>query len=117
MDISEFLLARISDAEGVVRQYRQVWDEDESSPFHPFVIEKEGPYLSIDPAYVLAECEAKRRIINAAWADHLQIEGEWGYGRGREDLSALNDYPEVVTLLALPYADHPDYDEEWRPRR
>lgn len=23
--------------------------------------------------------------------------------------------PEVLRLLALPYVDHPDYREEWRP--
>lgn len=67
-----------------------------------------------DPARVLGECEAKRRII----AEH---------GDGR---SAMAIYAEpycrtcsgdtVVVLpcrtlgaLALPYADHPDYDPTW----
>jgi hypothetical protein len=63
LTLAEFLLARAADAEVVVGQYRQVWDEDESSPWHPFTIEKDGPYLSIDPAFVLADCEARRRIV------------------------------------------------------
>lgn len=49
-----------------------------------------------DPARVLAECEAKRRIV------------EWYSG------SDPDDQP-VVKLLALPYAGHPDHREEWRP--
>ncbi len=48
----------------------------------------------------LAECEAKRRIVD-----------ESGSGRG--------SWPDAIwrclQFLALPYADHPDYREEWRP--
>jgi len=66
-------------------------------------------------ARVLAECEAKRGAIEAAWADHCQIESEWGTGKGRAQMEAAGDYPEVVQHLALPYADHPDYQPEWRP--
>jgi len=62
-----------------------------------------------------AECEAKRGAIEAAWQDHSQIEGEWGSCRSREQMSAKDDNPAVVEWLALPYADHPDYREEWRP--
>jgi hypothetical protein len=68
-----------------------------------------------DPARVLAECEAKRAAIKAAWGDHLQIEGEWGYGKGSDQLEAENDQPDVVKYLAAVYSDHPDYDEAWRP--
>jgi hypothetical protein len=48
-----------------------------------------------DPARVLAECEAKRRIV-AFYA------GPVG-----------SHY--VLHFLALAYADHPDYREEWKP--
>jgi hypothetical protein len=60
-----------------------------------------------DPARVLAECDAKRRIV-----EDLQ-----------DELANQHD-PEPTTLqladrtlraLALPYADHPDYREEWKP--
>ncbi|MGW5352185.1 DUF6221 family protein [Streptomyces sp. NPDC004031] len=57
------------------------------------------------PARVLAEVEAKRRILNARDA---VAAGDDGYGA-----AALGDV--VVQLLALPYADHPDYQQEWRP--
>lgn len=57
-----------------------------------------------DPARVLAEVEAKRRIIEEAEAviDEDRF-GEWGHGG------------QTLRLLALPYAHHPDYDESWRP--
>jgi len=69
-----------------------------------------------DPARVLAEVEAKRRIIDecAYWIDKINS-------------SATDKYPypnlpergevvlPVLTLLALPYADHPDYRDTWRP--
>jgi hypothetical protein len=50
------------------------------------------------PARVLAECEAKRRIVRIA-VDQID-----------EDSGG-----ELLRLLALPYASHPDYREEWRP--
>jgi len=51
------------------------------------------------PSRPLAECDAKRRIVeqvsDTAWG---------GY--------AVRDY--VLGQLALPYAGHPDYQEAWR---
>lgn len=75
--------------------------------------------ISWPVARVLAECEAKRRIVElhqphvllqgGAYCDcqGIELEGSWG---GREDI-----YP-CDTLLALAsiYADHPDFREEWR---
>ena len=91
MTIAEFLLARIAEDEEWVRHpdwCRAVADDQ--------ACDCDGP------ARVLAECEAKRRIVE------------------REPL--WNDPPEVRELyddtlrdLAAIYADHPDYDEEWRP--
>ena len=50
---------------------------------------------------LLAECDAKRRIIervsDVAWSGSY----------------AVRDV--VLELLAVPYADHPDYRDEWRP--
>jgi len=58
-----------------------------------------------DPARVLAEVEAKRRIV-AGIAD---ADAEAAYIIGT--FTAWD----VLRLLALPYADHADYREEWRP--
>lgn len=51
-----------------------------------------------DPARVLAECEAKRRIVEEVLPIHPDYDPLY-----------------VQRLLALPYADHPDYQEAWRP--
>lgn len=54
-----------------------------------------------DPARVLREVVAKRRIVERyAW---LREHGDTG------------DAAWVLPLLALPYADHTDHRQEWRP--
>ncbi|MFF3128521.1 DUF6221 family protein [Streptomyces sp. NPDC057908] len=52
-----------------------------------------------DPARVLREVEAKRRIIDGHTADF-----HW---------CPMQD--NVFKALALAYADHPDYRNDWRP--
>lgn len=57
-----------------------------------------------DPARVLAECEAKRGIIDRY--ENGDFEAWW----------ADREYPNYVfPFLALPYADHPDYQDDWKP--
>ena len=61
-----------------------------------------------DPARVLAECEAKRRIVEMQAAND----------EGRHQVGfhfRAQTIERVLRLLALPYMDHPDYDEAWRP--
>lgn len=64
-----------------------------------------------DPARVLAECAAKRRLITLATEDARNadsaIEGEWG---GEHDLSG-----DLLRGLAMAYADRPGYLEDWQP--
>lgn len=114
MTLTEFLLARIADRESVARDMQH--QALAGRPFFNAARLAGGMGIRelIDPARVLADCEAKRRVIDAAWGDHLRIEGEWGMCRSKSELEAANDYPEAVTALALPYADHQDYREEWR---
>jgi hypothetical protein len=65
----------------------------------------EGEHIARwDPARVLAEVEARRRILE-----------EWGKQSDDDDQYAYLAGPIIPQLLALPYADHPDYREEWRP--
>jgi hypothetical protein len=69
-----------------------------------------------DPARVLAEVEAKRRILDEIVPrmneidDH--IHGEWGVGP--IDPSTYESLG-LLRLLAAPYADHRDYQPEWAP--
>ncbi|MGB2557718.1 DUF6221 family protein [Cellulosimicrobium cellulans] len=57
---------------------------------------------------LLAECETKRRIVTM-WADPF---GQWNAPQAD---AARAQKDSTLRLLALPYADHPDYDETWRP--
>jgi hypothetical protein len=59
-----------------------------------------------DPARVLAECEAKRQIVER-WPDPF---GQWTAEQA-EAARAAKDF--AVRALASVYADHPDYCEEW----
>ncbi|MDA8439376.1 MAG: DUF6221 family protein [Propionibacterium sp.] len=69
-----------------------------------------------DPARVLAECEAKRRIVaglreSERLYDELCDEDSdqrWEYLFRSEALTF------AAKSLALPYADHPDFRGEWR---
>ena len=62
-----------------------------------------------DPARVLAEANAKRALIDACErADTSAAYPDFEGGV----YSGLHD---ALEYLALPYADHPDYREEWRP--
>lgn len=59
-----------------------------------------------DPARMLLEVEAKRRMLawlqrQQAWAEENNL---WAY-----------DAEEPLKLLAAPYADHEDYRADWRP--
>lgn len=103
LTLTDFLLARIADDEE--------WAEVAG---HPLDVPHVQPCPGCKPRAV-AECEAKRKAIDAAWTDQCQIEGEWGNGQSREQMSAKGDNPEVVEWLATPYADHPDYRNEWKP--
>lgn len=67
-----------------------------------------------DPARILAECEAKRQIVEWA-ADRLRHFESTDVFGGWPDVQALQDGERLLEVLALPYADHPDYRDEWRP--
>ena len=107
MTITEFLLARIGEDEG---QARSALEELESCPPSAYDVAQVPMLDAGDPSRVLAECEAKRRIVTALasredpWAD-LVSDADRGAGW------ALR---EACRSLAQPFADHPDYQDEWR---
>lgn len=74
-----------------------------------------------DPSRVLAECEAKRRIVEMHRADGapvvdllgMEYEFCWTCSDSGPDAQA---WPcDTIKALAAVYADHPDYRDEWRP--
>jgi len=62
-----------------------------------------------DPARVLAEVRAKRRVLEL-WERENAKRYEHAEGEARAWLM-----DEVVAALGLPYAARPGYNEEWRP--
>jgi len=124
LTLTEFLLARIAEDEEDARAADGTrWlHSDKVVTFEAFgpdgdYVDASSP-ISVDtrdngwhivrwsPARVLAECKAKRRLLERASPE----------ARTTAQLvavAALAD--DALRLLALPYADHPDYREEWRP--
>jgi hypothetical protein len=128
MTLTEFLLARIAEDEAVARRgvsegspYFEVrgwawWDDDfggyHLANYQGVGREPVGESWRTDvgmPARVLAECEAKRRIVSDASyvLDHHE---RHGYDGATRALAAG-----ALRHLAAIYADHPDCHDEWRP--
>lgn len=106
--LTEFLLARYAEDEAVARRFHP----DESLHVH-FAGDAE-PTALYTAARVLAECEAKRRIVehHEVWHGHCEVCAEeevWG------ERSSMTAPCPTLRLLALPYADHREFREEWRP--
>ena len=140
MTLIEFLLARIAEDEAMARtvadggsgqwqSWNRSWDPE---PVRD--IATDGNRIASvpttldefmcrhDPARVLAECEAKRRIVEYAIevADYegAVISLEFGSADLHAQPIAMavkETMDDVLELLALPYADHPDYLPEWKP--
>ena len=114
-DLVEFLLARIAEDEAVAAELGELWlmvaDADRrrldagvregmSSVFGV----AHGAPASSAPARLVAELDAKRRIVEFCSG---QVSADGRHGSSTYGIS-------VLLLLALPYADHPDYRPEWQ---
>jgi len=122
MTITEFLLARIAEDEDRAKRagfgYGSVWQVEVDSAEDWATVHADGRRDMVgcedgdvsdhiarhDPARVLAECESKRRIVV-----RLQMSRMLPVQIGDHAAEA------ILRALALPHADHPDYDEAWRP--
>jgi hypothetical protein len=125
-DLVAFLNARLDEDEEKTKQV-----EPNQAPVQLRAMVTRGgsqPFLVIDADRVLADIESKRRVIEEhrpAWQEgnpddtyrspddakyclgcHASFQGEWFY--------EVDECP-TKRFLAVPYADHPDYREEWRP--
>lgn len=109
MTITEFLEARIAEDEKKALRHQEYADKDGW-----------GDYV----ARVLAECAAKRSII----AEHVPVDysglgmespnacARCGADLNMSDWDWVHDSFPCPTLRALAaiYADHPDYQQEWK---
>jgi Family of unknown function (DUF6221) len=100
MTLVEFLEARIAEDERPVRQCIEAGDDGEVGTWNL--------------TRVLAECEAKRRIVAMAEGseDFTSAMPMPGYAQPFHSPS-VDILIRVQQLLALPYANHPDYRAEW----
>jgi hypothetical protein len=123
MNLDEFLLARIAEDKRVAMDAagdgEGRWSADAvgDGPAGPRSAEHVARY---DPARVLAECAAKRRIVQACRdaRPEMTFLGTRSPGMADFPIAAHGQHQfaaVILALLALPYADHPFYRPEWRP--
>lgn len=131
MTIVEFLLERIAEDEAVARDAAAVssmrWIENDSllmfrDPGNPEYAEAlaivenyrfNAAWAHVarqDPARVLAECEAKRRIVDYR-EQAVQASANTSLPIFEAQVSA---YDAALRALAGAHADHPDFDPAWR---
>lgn len=127
LTLTEFLLARIADDEAVAERLRF---KNEGDPWgwqpHAYRLETcDKRRVDYTPARVVAECDAKRRILDALEDERqrkdiynrdfdlglLTTDGDL---RARISCNARWAGLEVaVRALVTVYVDHPDYRAEW----
>jgi hypothetical protein len=108
-ELAEFLLARIDEENSLAYAAHQ--DAQTRGPITDDLSAGPGDHrvahmFRWSPARVLADCEAKRRIVEDYLAQLNSHQSGW-------DARAPRDYS--LRALSLPYADHVDYRDEWRP--
>lgn len=118
MTLTEFLLARIAEDEAVARL------AESRRRDHLWVVTGMDDAVGVDydPARLLAECEAKRRIVRTLFDTETLATVEYALGRGSgstlgswQQIGHRQGLEEVVSILAAVYSDHPDYRQEWKP--
>lgn len=129
LTLADFLLARIAEDETVARDVAaervrvgEVIDYPAEGEDRSFWADYDGagPSVSVGAHRVLAECEAKRAIIDECralinsfgdWDAEVGAPALWTDVNRRERSQAHGR----LDVLAAVYADHPDYRDEWRP--
>lgn len=107
-DLIEFIRARLDEDERVARWAGGgIW-HDVAAVRESWLAEcnrEDATHiLRHDPARIRAEVDAKRRILELGTCAACEIESQ-----------PCDHRDDVLALLALPYADHPDYRPEWSP--
>lgn len=104
MDLVEFLRARLDEDEAAAaRTTDEIYLGQVG--FFTYYDTNDDPVDHAErhtPARVLREVDAKRELLDE-------------YIREIGDDAANETAQQLGKLLALPYADHPDYREQWRP--
>lgn len=116
MTLTEFLLARIAEDEAAASECARATEREPVSlratdgQATSSALSAMEHIVRWDTRRVMAECEAKRRIVET----HNEAES-WYADNPHAAAGELDGLVTALKALALPYADHPDYDEKWRP--
>ena len=96
-DLRGFLLARIAEELASARTSFDLLQARGPGvdPLHS----QGGTFLGWDAARVIAECDIKRWIVAECTAS-TGVDAGWAERH-------------ILPLLALPYADHPKFEDEW----
>lgn len=107
MTLVEFLTARLADDEAIAQRAVR-WNEgcrDWATDGEP-----DWEHIALhDPARVLREVESKRQII----ASYVGLDAQAKYPDHEGGMADGLYF--AIACLALPYSDHPEYDETWKP--
>lgn len=122
MTIVEFLLARIAEDEAEATRVPTSWLYPENYPALEMGEMGPGHTLIISPARVLAECQAKRAMVEESLRLYRNL---WLFRQPplrrvkREEYERLSGRHQAAAWalrhLAAVYAEHEDYREEWKP--
>jgi len=127
-DLVQFLRARLDEDERIAQGHQQwspSWHQDDcvneirddENAGTVATVYRLGDRTHIarhDPARVLAEVDAKRRIVDSYERATENRHAHLGDLASAGAFLALHG---AVKSLALPYADHPDYRPEWAPNQ
>lgn len=119
MDLVQFLRDRLDEDEAMARACAGdgSWKASHIAIYGPDLAPEVREHMARhDPARTLAEVDAKRQLLRDLEGAEFTL-SRTGAGTPPRDLmtGAVNLLRRTVHLLALSYADHPDYREEWRP--
>ena len=123
-DLDQFLLARIAEdkriaTDAAAESGQEEWAAGDLPGSGPH--ERAAEHVARhDPARVLADCNARRRLVLACrdvGPDHAFL-GARPEGMADFPLTPTDQHQlaaVTLALLALPYAGHPEYRRHWRP--
>jgi hypothetical protein len=125
-DLAEFLRSRVDEDESLARAAMRsddidLWSRADVHGVPDLDVSRETlAYIRrLNPERILAECAAVRGIVDS-YQNALAVLGsvtptdEFALARAR---AALDSFAIDARLLALRYADHPDYLAGWKPAR
>lgn len=131
-DLVAFLRARLDDDEQLAD--RMDHDNPDEGGFYACPATRDGPYgdlpggeencdcgLANRRGRLLREVESKRLLLAFALVMSAPVATPVGYPQAARNIKLEVELAEekaadmIMRLLALPYSDHPDYRQEWKP--